>query len=52
MTLGRFRIGFHRHGNCWRLWKLYRNTYYAGDMTVRGWWRFYLVTDNRLLAVA
>lgn len=47
MQLGRFRIGFHKHGNCWRLWKFYRNSLSSGELTFYGWWRFYVVSDRR-----
>jgi len=50
MRLGRFRFGFHRHGRCWSFLRFYRNNYFSDTMTVRGWWRFFIVTDRRMLA--
>jgi hypothetical protein len=47
MQLGRFRLGFFRRGNCWSIFKCYRNVYSSGELTYLGWWRFYLAVDRR-----
>lgn len=41
------RLGFHRHGNCWSVFRFSQNTYYAGEMTWLGWWRLFMVFDRR-----
>lgn len=52
MQLGKFRLGFHRHGNCWSVFKAYRNRYSSGELIFYGWWRFFFVIDNRFASVA
>lgn len=42
---GRFRVGWHRHGLCWRL-RFYRTRY--SRMTIYGFWRAFFVIEDRL----
>ncbi len=41
------RLGFHRNGNCWRLFSLPRRTpYFSGKVIWYSWWRLFLTIDK------
>lgn len=44
MSIGKYRLGFHKRGNCWTF-SFAKDYYYAGKMTWWSFWRFYLVSD-------
>jgi hypothetical protein len=41
----RFRIGWHRHGNCWRF-RFQCRKFFSGQVTHWTFWRFILVHDR------
>jgi hypothetical protein len=42
------RVDFHRHGNCWQLWRLpHRDLFFSGDVVEFSWWRVSVVFESR-----
>lgn len=41
------RIDWHKQGNCWRWSKIYKESFYSGNMIIWGWGRIAVVVENR-----